>query len=329
MSKCAFPLSRVAAMCIGAGALFAATAASAATVSIYKVTDADGRVTYQNTPPGATAGRVERRAFDLEANAMNFTRPRAVGSGPGGGSNASNNNDVVTRLANEVIRRTGGGVGTAMSVTPGSGSVVFSNQPTVGVGVLGGGEMSGIVTPSGNVIGADNATVGVAGGIANNTIGTDINTGVNAGGGTGIGGGAGTGPAITNPSTDSAVFTGSTQVFTGTNPAFTGASPAFTGNSPTFTSNSATFSSNTGTLGPATPGVGAGTVGASGNFNNSVGNGTASGDAQIRNTAGAIVGSSVTAPQAGVAPSTPTGVAPGTNPFAGNDGVAPRGSAVR
>lgn len=303
MSKCVSSFSRAAALCIGSCALFAATAAWAATVSIYKVTDANGRVTYQNTPPGATAGRVERRAFDLEANAMNFTRPRAAGSPQGGGGNTNNNNEVITRLADELLRRTGG-AGTGVSVTRRSGSVVFSDQSTTGVGVLGGGEASGIVTPSGNLVGADNANIGGTAGAA--TAGSaNINPGAgnNAGGGTGMGGGEGTGPAITNPSTG--------------NPTF-GGGQTFTGNSPTFTSNSATFSSSTGTLGPATPGIGAGTVGASGNFNNNAGsaNGT---PANTANNTGA--GVSGTAPQ--------TGVAPGTNPFAGSDSVAPRGRVAR
>lgn len=288
-------IARVVVACLGAGALLTAGAAPAATVSIYKVTDADGRVTYQNVPPGAGAGRVEKRAFDLEANAMNFTRPRAVGA-PGGGGNSVNNNDVIARLADELLRRTGG-AGTSLSITRGSGSVVFSGQPTT-TGILGGGEVSGIVTPSGNLIGADNALLGGAP-VAGTTDGATAG-GANAGGGTGMGGGAGSGPAITNPSTGSATFTGGGQ--------------GFAGNSPTFTSSSATFSSNTGTLGPATPGIGAGTLGATGG-----------GDAANNGGAGGSSTAPGPATNTGAAPATSgAGIAPGTNPFAGTSGAAPR-----
>lgn len=295
-------IARVVSACLGAGALLTAGTTPAATVSIYKVTDADGRVTYQNVPPGAGDGRVEKRAFDLEANAMNFTRPRAVGA-PGGGGNNVNNNDVITRLADELLRRTGG-TGTSLSITRGSGSVVFSGQPST-TGILGGGEVSGIVTPSGNLIGADNALIGGAT-VAGTTDGANAG-GANAGGGTGMGGGAGSGPAITNPSTGNATFTGGGQ-------GFTGGSPNFTGNSPTFTSSSATFSSNTGTLGPATPGIGAGTLGATGGgdgANNSGAGGSSTAPGPATNT--------------GAAPGTSgAGIAPGTNPFAGTSGAAPR-----
>ena len=344
MSKCAPPISHVVAGWIGASILFTATTSLAATVSIYKVIDGDGHVTYQNVPPGPEAERVERRAFDLEANAMNFTRPRAVGAGPVGGGNANNNNDVITRLANELSLRAGG-TGTGISVTRGSGSVVFSDQSSTGFGVLGGGEVSGIVTPSGNLVGADNPNIDSTAAGVNTTSGTGFNagastgggtginagggtginagggTGINAGGGTGMGGGQGTGPAITNPSTDGATFTGGNQTFTGSNQTFTGNAPTFTGNSPTFTSNSATFSSNTGTLGPATPGIGAGTVGATGGFNSNGGNGAATGAGVNTGTnAGTAAGSSAGAQ---------TGVAPGTNPFAGSNSIAPRGGAGR
>ena len=328
MSKCAPPIAHIAAAWIAASILFMPTTSPAATVSIYKVIDRDGHVTYQNVRPGPEAERVEQRAFDLEANAMNFTPPRAVGAGPAGGGNANNSNDVVTRLANELSRRAGG-TGTSISVTRQSGSVVFSGQPNIGFGVLGGGEVSGIVTPSGNLVGADNPAIGSTALGINPTGGAGFNagtnagggtgtnagggTGINAGGGTGMGGGQGTGPAITNPSTDGATFTGN--------------APTFTGNSPTFTSNSATFSSNTGTLGPATPGIGAGTVGATGGFNNNGGNGTANGAGSNTGTnAGAATGPSAGA-QTGIAPQTV--IAPGTNPFAGSNGIAPRGGASR
>lgn len=277
MSNFKLPIFRFAlsAVFIAIGATLSLTPALAATVSIYKVTDADGRVTYQNVEPQNDTGRIEKKAFDLEANAMNFTRPRAVGSAPGGGTNV-NNNDIATRLVDELLRRTGS-TGTSMSISRGPGSVVFSDQATTGIS--GGGEVSGIVTPSGNLIGSDNATLNNTGGGNNN-----------AGGGTGMGGGEGTGPAITNPSTGGATFTGNNQTFTGTN-------QTFSGNSPTFTSNSATFSSDTGTLGPATPGVGAGTTGGAAATNSGA---TTSGTSNNSSPA--------TSPQ--------IGITPGTNPFA-------------
>lgn len=227
----------VSAFVVAMGASLSLAPALAATVSIYKVTDADGRVTYHNIEPKGESGRIEKKAFDLEANAMNFTQPRATGRAPSGGSGV-NNNDIATRLVDELSRRTTTN-DTGMSISRGSRAVVFNNQ--LNSGTASGGGIGGIVTPTGTLIGGDNAAVG----------------GNNAGGGTGMGGGQGTGPAIVNPSTGSATFSAT--------------NPTFTGNSPTFTSNSATFSSNTGTLGPATPGVGAGTTGGTANTFNSTG----------------------------------------------------------
>lgn len=259
------------ALCMSAGLSLSVAPAFAASVAVYKVTDADGHVTYQNFAPESGAGRIEKKAFDPEANAMNFARPRAVGSAPSGGSNV-NNNDIAARLIDDLLRRSGND-GASVSISRGPGFRVFGNE--VNPSGVGGGQVSGIVTPSGNFIGNDNVTLGNA----------------NAGGGTGTGGGQGTGPAIVNPSTGGTTFNG-------TNPTFTGNNPTFTGNSPTFTSNSATFSSNTGTLGPATPGVGAGTAGGATNSFNNSGNGGNTGTT-------------------GSSPAPQTGVAPGTNPFAG------------
>lgn len=284
------PITRVpttlTALCIAAGLSLSAAPAFAASVAVYKVTDADGRVTYQNFAPESGAGRVEKKTFDPEANAMNFTRPRAVGTAPSGGGNIDNN-AIAARVIDNLLRRSGN-EGTSISVSRGPGfSVLGGGLNRLNHSDVAGGEASGIVTPSGNFIGSDNVTLGNA----------------NAGGGTGTGGGQGSGPTIVNPSTGSATFSGGSAVFTGNSPTFTSNSPTFTSNSPTFTSNSATFSSNTGTLGPATPGVGAGTIGGATNSFNNTGGGA--------NT--------------GTIGTTQTGVAPGTNPFAGTPSAAPRG----
>lgn len=150
--------------------IFAAPLAASA-VTIYKVTDAQGHVTYQNEPPARGTPRVEIKQIDPNHNTLAFERPRAIGAPQGGGAGGDAGNADTSRAVDELIRRSfmAGAASAAATTGADAGSSVV---------IVNGGSRSRPLTPSG----APDATGESANGATTGTTTTSSgNVGINGG----------------------------------------------------------------------------------------------------------------------------------------------------
>ena len=192
-------------------------------VTVYKITDAQGHVTYQNEPPAAGAQRVEVKQIDPAHNTLAFERPRAVGAPQGGGGNTD------MRAIDELIRRSfmagaASAAGAGKGADAGS-SVVIVNGGSRNRPALAGNAGTGDIGPDGsgttgtNTTGTGTTGTGTGLGSTPNTSGTG-NVTIN--GGTLFNGSGGT----TNPNFGTTGTPGSgTNNQSGTTGAGTGTNP--------------------------------------------------------------------------------------------------------
>lgn len=161
-----------------AASVFGATAASA--VTVYKVTDANGHVTYQNAPPRiGDVARTERKEINPNENIMVNER-RAVGTGTSGGGNRD---QVNLRALDELIRRS---LAAAQASNPNAPAIVNSGinaRRLEALGVASGSAPNQGGIGTGELMTADNGTA-FTGSTANNTQAGLANTTGTASGGT-------------------------------------------------------------------------------------------------------------------------------------------------